>query len=317
MPEPKELSGPILTQEQMREGAGGANKEELDRLEKVIKLDGITEKDLSKEMPEEGGAEIVMLRHGRYIRDTKHEQSGSLVEGEAEKMYDQTIALLRSKFEGLSEEDRKNVTFLVVASDTNYGDAKGMRSFETASEVSRAIRDIIQEYGLSTEQFLNAQSKRSMEAGSAQPAINKKIREPQMFENSPEFVAFLKEQYGDKFFAAFESESDFLEGVRKEMGAEGVEDILARYARFVDILRNFADVRREKNPKERLLMFPVSHYDTISPYVKEKIMGLNPKEYYLPVDYGAGISVKIDSSGAASSVVGSEKYVLDKTDRQI
>jgi len=315
--EPKEPSKPALTQKQMREGAGGTNQEELSRLDKVEKMEGITEKDLSREMPEKGGAEVVMLRHGKYIRDTKHEQSGSLVEGEAANIYEQTLALLRSKFDGLLEEDRKDVTFLVVASDTSYGNAKGMRSFETAAEVSRAIRDIIQEYGLSPSQFLNIRSKRSREAESAQPAINKTIREPQMFENSPEFVAFLKEQYGDRFFAAFESESEYLKGVREKMGAEGVEDILERYSKFMDILRNFSDVRHEKNPNERLLIFPVSHYDTISPYVKEKIMRLDTKEYYLPVEYGAGVSINIDPKGVASSVVGGRKYILDKTNRQI
>jgi hypothetical protein len=274
-------------------------------------VEKIVRSDISREMPGIGETEIIMQRHEKYIRDTEHERSGSLEPEEAKKSHDQTVEILRNKLSGLSEEERKNVDILVVASNTDYGKAKGMRSFETAAEVVRGIAEVIEEYGLDKNQLMNSRTGVSEKAQAVVPSKNTTIQEPRFLSQSPEFVEYLNSKYGNqtqKFWQAFEEDWD--EEERKKLGAEGSKDILARYNKFIEILRNFSQQYHKKNPGKRLIIWPVSHYDTISPYVKNTVAKTDPNQF-LPVDYGAGISLNIDKDGKVTSKIGGNEYSLD------
>lgn len=274
-------------------------------------LEKITRSDISREMPGVGETEIIMQRHEKYIRDTEHERSGSLEQEEAKKAYDQAVEILESKMDSILEDERKNVDILVIASNTEYGKAKGMRSFETASEVVGGILETFDKYELDRNQLLNSKTAVSEKNEDAVPSKNKNIQEPRFMSQSPEFVEYLKSKYGNQtqeFWQAFEE--DWEKDEREHVGAEGPKDILERYNKFIEILKNFSQHYHKKHPGKRLIIWPVSHYDTISPYIKNKVAKIDPNQF-LPVDYGAGISLNIDCEGKVSSKIQGKEYELN------
>ncbi|MFA6184313.1 MAG: hypothetical protein WC682_04395 [Parcubacteria group bacterium] len=273
-------------------------------------LEKITRSDISREMPSVGETEIVMQRHEKYIRDVEHERSGSLEREDAKKAYEQTVEILTNKFEDLSGDERKNVDILVIASNTDYGKAKGMRSFETASEVVKGVLDVFKKYDLNKNQLLNSRTGVSEKNDSPVPTKNKAIQEPRFINQSPEFFEYLKSKYGSltqQFWQAFEE--DWEKDERKKLGAEGPEDILMRYNKFIETLKNFSDYYHKKHSGKRLIIWPVSHYDTISPYTKNKVAEMNSNNY-LAVDYGAGISLNINCKGKVSSKIQGREYEI-------
>lgn len=274
-------------------------------------LEKITTSDISREMPGVGETEIIMQRHEKYIRDLEHERSGSLESEEAKKAYNQSVEILKSKFDSIPEEERKNVDILVIASNTEYGKAKGKRSFETASEVVKGIQEVLEKYGLDKNQLLNSNSKTGEGDEKIVPVENENIQEPRMFKDSPEFVEYLKGIYGDQtqdFWKAFEEDEE--KAVRKELGAEGPEHMKKRYNDFVKFLKEFSEHYHEENKGRRLIIWTVSHYDTISPFIKNEVTKTDPNEY-LPVDYGSGISLNIDSEGEVTSNIRGVKYDIN------
>jgi len=275
-------------------------------------VEKITRQDISREMPGVGETGIIMQRHEKYIRDAEDERSGSLEPEDAQKALNQAVEILEDMFEDLSDEERKNVTILVIASNTEYGKAKGMRSFETAAEVVNGVQEILRKYGLDGKQLLNSGTAISQKNEGVLPSRNRIIQEPRMFEESPEFVAYLKEKYegqSQKFWQAFEE--DWEKEVREGMGAEGPPELLKRYSKFIEILNNFSAHYHKKNPGKRLLIWTVSHYDTISPYAKNKVFGSDPNEH-LPVDYGAGFTIRIDKEGEMKGEIGGHEYKIKK-----
>ncbi|HBR79100.1 MAG TPA: hypothetical protein DEA46_01570 [Candidatus Moranbacteria bacterium] len=276
--------------------------------EPVIKK--IERSDISREMPGEGETEIIMQRHEAYIRDVEDERAGSLKEEEAKKSYDLAVEVFGSKLENLSEDERSTVDVLVIASNTQY--VKGRRSFETAAQALKGAEDVFKKYGIDEKQILNSGAKREGEEN--RPTKNTAILEPQFIDQSPEFREFLKEKYGDgamtqKFWQAFEE--DWEKEEREKVGAEGPDDILERYTKFMNVLAKFSEVYHKKHSGRRLIIWPVSHYDTISPFVK-KMVGMDTKKDYLAVDYGAGISLKIDKSGKMTSKIKGQEFTIEK-----
>lgn len=274
-------------------------------------LEKITRSDISREMPGIGETEIIMQRHEKYIRDPEHERSGSLEQEDAKKAFEQTVEILKSKLEKLSEEERKNVDILVIASNTEYGKAKGMRSFETATEVINGVLKVFEEYGLDGNQLLNSRTGISEKEGYPVPSKNKTIQEPRFISQSPEFLEYLKSKYGDQtqnFWQAFEE--DWEKDEREKMKAEGPKDILERYSKFIEILKNFSEHYHKRHFGRRLIIWPVSHYDTISPYIKNKIEKADPNRH-LPVEYGSGVSLIISRGGKITSEIQGRKYEIN------
>jgi hypothetical protein len=270
-------------------------------------IESINGSDISLEMPGIGETEIIMQRHEKYIRDINDPNTGSLEEEARKKAREQTKEILRSKFQAIPREDLKNLAILVIASNTRYHGG-GMRSMETASEVINGISDIFTEFGLDENQLLNTRAR--VEGENIRPSKNKTIQEPRMLDESPEFVGYLKEKYGNMtqlFWQAFEE--DWEKEEREKTGAEGPEGILKRYTKFIEILKNFSGQYHLKNPNTRLIIWPVSHYDTISPYIKNNILKTDPNKY-LPVDYGAGISLYIDKEGNMTSEIQGNKFEI-------
>lgn len=266
-------------------------------------IEKILRSDISKEMPKIGETEIIMQRHEDYIRDTENKNVGSLEEKDAQVAYEQTVEILENKLKNISESEYNTVNILVIASCTKY--IKGMRSFETAEQVLRGIRDVFIKNNIKEKQILNSRKKEN------QPVKIKSIQEPKFLNESPEFLEFLKEKYGDKtqeFWQAFEE--DWEKETREKNKAEGPDDIIYRYSKFMKVLINFSEIYHEKNQGCRLIIWPVSHYDTISPFTKRKVLN-EDSNTYLPVDYGAGISLIINKDGEIISNIRNQKFSVN------
>lgn len=249
-----------------------------------------------------GGTEIVLQRHGIYERSIDNPNAGSLTEAGAQDVYDLSKKFFESLFESIPEEERGTLDILVVASDTQYREG-GRRSMETADKVIEAIKEKLEEFGMSQSQLLN-----TSERYKQQPRPMPDLREPQMFDNSPDFVAFLKEKYGDlgkEFWIAFEE--DIERETRQAMNAEGPDEIADRLKHVVEVLKRYSRVYHSKHAGKRLVLWAATHYDTISPYVKREVLKVG-KEVPLGVDYGAGISIEIDSDENLSTRVSGRDY---------
>jgi len=93
------------------------------------------------------------------------------------------------------------------------------------------------------------------------------------------------------------------------MGAEGPADIADRFGHSLGGLSRYAHELHAANPDIRVVMWAVSHYDTISPYAKLKLLGMGLQDR-LPVAYGGGFTVKIDTDGRAVAKLGGNSYPL-------
>lgn len=265
---------------------------------------GIEKEDIEASPPDVEGTAIVLQRHGEYERTEDNPRIGSLTPEGSEDVYASAETFFEKVFSGIPEEERKNVDILVLASDTQYQDG-GRRSVETAERVIRAISETLEEFGLDQSQLLNGSGNISGDGG---PRISERLREPQMFNDSPDFVEFLKREYGDRdksFWIAFEEDAE--KEARERMGAEGPDEIVDRTKREVDVLSRYSRAYHHKHPEKRLIIWAATHYDTISPYAKREILG-EDKEYPLGVDYGAGIVMKIDPEGNKTVKIQGKAY---------
>lgn len=252
---------------------------------------------------------IIIQRHEEYIRDPEDPQVGSLKPDANNRAYTQTEQVLNQMLEQLNPEERKTLDVMVVGSPTRYH-GKGQRSLETAATVLDTVESVFDLYGLPESQILNKAARLPWSGG---PIPSQKIVEPKIFDQSPEFVEFIKDltQSGGinlKFFIAYEGDQEPVKSKRLEMGAEGPMDMANRMADYLYAMKLYSEKYHQEHPGRRLLIWTVSHYDTISPYLKTRIGG--SIDGHIPVDYGAGIGIHLAKDGEASTSIGGTEYQL-------
>lgn len=271
----------------------------------------ITREDVQLEAPEVGGTGIVVQRHEEYIRDRENPRKGSLKEQAALRAQEQTRTLLRQIVDQIPPEQRNALDIMVIASPTQY-EGGGRRSMETMAEGLKSIREVMSEKHLSPEQLLN--NKKGLPWGGG-PIPSKMIVEPKILYDSPEFVGYLKEEFGKgemnkDAWTAYEIDKGDVKEKRVSMGAEGPYDIADRLAKFLYAIKAFSVRYHQQHPGKRLLVWAGTHYDTISPYLKTRIKEGDP-DRALGVDYGAGFGINIKPDGSASTKLGGVDYKLD------
>lgn len=256
-----------------------------------------------------GGTTIILQRHEEYDRDRDSADAGHLTPKGRENGAMEAEERIRALIESTPVQERANLFFLVLASDTTFVD-KGARSIETAEIVSEKINQLSAEYNIDEQNFLNiSREYRGTEKGHPRPVA--KLREPQIFEQTPDFVTFLKEKYPDfkDFWPAYEA--DIEKETRERMGAEGPEEMADRIEVFLKVIKKYSSLFHREKPDSRLIVWCVSHYDTISPWTKKYLLQQSATGPYLPVDYGAGVSVSLDSEGNANASAEGRKFQLD------
>lgn len=254
-----------------------------------------------------GGTEFVLQRHGKYIRDKDNPDVGKLTpdaiyhETETAKEYFSRLILQTPE----NERDRLNVLF--VSSDTNYA-GKGQRSYQTTEIAQQVAEQLFQENGIHLLNILNI-SPYSRNLGN--PIAMQTLREPQMFEKSPNFVSFMRGKYGDltaDFWIAFEEDTE--REARLEAGAEGPDEIADRMNAALAILARYSKDFHTQYPSSRLVVWVGTHYDTISPLVKRDILHQD-KNVPVLVDYGGGLVIAIDERGEATTSVAGRQFEVN------
>lgn len=254
--------------------------------------------------------EIVLQRHGAYIRDRNDPNKGSLSPESVAIEQSSAANYFETFLTQLPEAERSSVDVLVVASDTQYFNG-GQRSLETAVIAQQVATNIFERHGLPASNIINSTGRLSGDGG---PRIVTKLREPNFLDKDPpEFIDFMLKKYGGvnlDFWIAFEE--DRHKDVREAMGAEGPDDIADRTAFTVRTLAHYARAFHKANPNRRLIIWAATHYDTISPFVKRDVFGVG-KDKQLLVDYGAGIVIDVDKAGAATTEINGRYYPVNLT----
>lgn len=273
--------------------------------EKAVEFPTKIEKsDIQAHPIDPGETEIVLLRHGAYVRDRENPKAGSLTEESEVAEKAKATEYFESLLAQLPEEERSKVDVLVVASDTQYFEG-GRRSYETATLGQQAAQEVFERNGVSVSNIINSTGQLKGEGG---PRPMPRLREPKFLTESPDFLDFMLNKYGGinlDFWVAFETDTE--KETRLAMGAEGPDDIADRTAFTVRALARYAEAYHKANPDRRLVIWGATHYDTISPFVKRDIFKIG-KERQLLVDYGAGIVIDIDSDGLAKTDIGGKEY---------
>lgn len=253
-----------------------------------------------------GGTEIILQRHGQYVRDREHPDVGSLTEKAVQTETESAAHYFTELFDRLTREELEKTYILFVSSDTAYANG-GKRSYETVSIAQKVAETLLAEKGVSPAQILNI-SHTLISQGSPRPMAQ--LREPRVFDESPDFVEFMKDKYGDlgtEFWVAFEE--DVEREARLEMGAEGPDEIADRMKIAIKVLARYASLFHASNPDSRLVIWAGTHYDTISPFVKRDVLHRDKSTAVL-VDYGGGITIDIDNDRVATTTVNDQRYPI-------
>lgn len=281
------------------------------------RIEKITTADLKPEVPEIGGSVIVLQRNASDRNNRKaledSPEFGTLDPGEAEKTRLESKAFFEHVFGGLTQEERGTLNVLVVAADTKLNLPDGRKSehkraVETADQVVAGL-NTMDEFSISKNQLLNKKGK-PIELSSG------RLKDLKMLEDSPEFVKFLRDKCTAdgifderKFWVSYESDEYRQE--RERMNAEGPIDIANRVNGYMRVLANAAKSWHEKHPGRRLVVWAVSHYDSISPFVKKNIVGMDEQTFldtYLKVDSRAGVVFNLGKDGSATTEIKGQKY---------
>lgn len=255
-----------------------------------------------------GETSIVFQRHGKYDRNRDSETAGSVTPESAEELF----AYEKNLFDDVFQQE--NVYVLFTSSDTQFA-GKGFRSLETAEVAQKAAVESLQAAGLDPgERIINfnpnfSTARHDETDQDIRPLAG--IREPQIFNpRDVDYITHLQEKhgYGDEeaktgisgkawAFHEFDGEKE----VRETTGAEGEEELINRTKKTLAILERYARVWHANNPDKRLVIWAASHYDTISPIVKEVNGVARDKDGELAdvlqaVDYGGGVVINVPAS---------------------
>lgn len=254
-----------------------------------------------------GGTELVLQRHGEYRRDREAPDAGSLTPEAIRLETEAAAAYVAQLLAGISPSERQRLHFLFVASDTAYAGG-GQRSLETVTIAQRVTEVLLAEHDVQSGNILNL-SHDLMNRGAPRPM--RQLREPRMFADSPDFVAYLREQYGDMgkdFWIVFEEDAE--REARLDFGAEGPDEIADRMHQAVRVFSRYARLFHQARPESRLVIWASTHYDTISPFVKRDILHLEKRAAVL-VGHGGGLTIDIAPDGVTTAAVAGQQYSIE------
>lgn len=267
-----------------------------------IKIEKITAKDIRPEVPETDGTVMVLQRNARDNRDYRSSEFGALEKEAREKVRAQSAEFFNELFNALPKKDRKKIDVMVIASDASLITPDGKtsehkRAVETAEEVIAGLKESMKEFELSEDQFLNSIA--TTEGGAIEVSG---LRDLLMLEESQEFVDFLTEKYGtgQDFWEAYEEDKE--KKKRLELGVEGSKEIADRVNYELTVQARIAQEHHRANPGRKLVLWAISHYDSLSPFIKQHVLGKDVTTY-LPVEQGGGITLSISKGGQISSTI--------------
>lgn len=231
-----------------------------------------------------GETQIIFQRHANYDKTT-----GEMLDTENTTLVDYNY--FKTLLSSLSDEERENLYILFIASDTKNA-ANGLERAVVSTDIAKqVVSSIFENYGLSDSHIINNTN------FNGNVRIDKNLIEPKMFIDKTGYFEFLKKKYNGvniDFWTAFEEDLD--REYRLQIFGEGPDEIVDRAFNYLTIVKRYSDYFHSVKPNSRLIVWSGTHYDLISPLVKQLIVKLD-KDAVVPVDYNGGIAVTVTEDG--------------------
>jgi hypothetical protein len=281
----------------------------------------ITTSDLEPIVPDIDGTTYILQCNVRDDRDLESSDIGALKPEAALGEQQNAEQYFESIFDQMkaSGEDLSSVQILVMASNatlrTHVGlTSKHRRGYETAEQALVGVREAMAKSGIAEEQLINNIS--SADKGPFEMSTMKDLEIMEEGKRNEGFVKEMMARFGEKadaygqgnrFWIEYENDSPEVMELRKKYGVEGPDEISERVGGYLNSLEYNARQYHELNPGKRLIVWTVSHYDSISPYVKRGIFHID-KTMGLGVDKGAGIVINSRPTGEATTRIAGQEF---------
>lgn len=288
----------------------------------------MVEHDVAPEIPRDGWQTLIFLqRHGRYdnrvpadFANPTEEEKAKLgrLTAEGRKEAHQRAKV---RIESVLASDPEHTYILLVNSPTYWLDNSelGQRAQETAQIIGEEIQKALKLKWLTPDHLLNTVEKTTQKGnvigafkeGLSRPEL--RIGESPMFQ-FPEYIAYMREKYKGQdsdFWQARNADVD--QEMRKKFGTPGPEDDAEEIELAVGIETQFARKFHSLNPGNRLLVWNVTHGDSLEPYAQRK---LGIPEYDFRALYNEGIAISIDDQGEATVHTALYDFPVDLPNRE-
>ncbi len=202
--------------------------------------------------------------------------------------------------------DLQNTYFIFTSSNTISNNFK--RCVATTNIAMELIKQYLQENQISTNHIMNLNDNLNYKGSIHE---SKHLTEPQMFTDSTGYFEFLKEKnQGVNLDFWIDFEEDLSKDKREELNSEGPDQIVERAVYYINILQRYANYFHLKHPNSRLIIWNGTHYDLISPLVKQRILNWE-KSDIVKVQNCGGISFVLSESKEIIANVNGANYPFD------
>ena len=246
--------------------------------------------------------QLIFQRHCNYDRT-----NGGLIPESVNDQKKVIMSFINDIKTNFTLNDLQNTYFLFTSSNaTSFNSFK--RCIETTNIAMSLVKQFLQENNISTNHIMNL-NENSNYNGSIHES--KQLTEPQMFNDSTGYFEFLKEKHnGINLDFWIDFEEDLSKEKREELNSEGPDQIVERAVRYVDVLQKYANHFHMKHPNSRLIIWSGTHYDLISPLVKQRILNWE-KSDVVNVQYCGGISLALNESNDIIANINGINYPFD------
>ena len=249
--------------------------------------------------------QFVFQRHCNYDRN-----NGLLLPESVSKQKEIVKSFIVNMSNIITLDDLKNTYFLFTSSNT-ISSVDFKRCVETTNIAMKYISEFLKSNNISLDHIINFNEKSNY---NNQVHEDKLLTEPKMFTDSTGYLDYLKTKHNGiniNFWIDFEE--DLSKEVREQLSAEGPDEIVERAVRYINVLSRYANIFNLKYPNSRLIIWNGTHYDLISPLVKQKILDWE-KFDIVNVDYCGGISLVVDKEKNIVANVNGINYPFDFQD---
>ncbi len=242
--------------------------------------------------------QLIFQRHCNYDR-----MNGGL----HEDSIDVQKAVVNAFLANLPLDSLNETYFLFTASNT-VSNPNFKRCVETTKIAMDMTKSFLQDKHLPASHIINLNASSNYKQSIHESS---KLTEPKMLTDNTGYAEFLQEKHnGMNIDFWIDFEEDLSKEKREELNAEGPDQIVDRSLRYIFALQRYASLFHLQYPHSRLIIWNGTHYDLISPLVKQRILNW-PKSSIVNVDYCGGISLILEDYNEIIASVNGHTYPFD------
>lgn len=246
--------------------------------------------------------QLIFQRHCNYDRT-----NGTLTSDSVDYQKEVIESFINSIKKTFTLYDLQNTYFLLTASNTTSSN-NFKRCVETTNIAMELIRQFLQENNIPTSHIINLNEKANYKGSIHE---SKQLTEPQMLTDSTGYFEFLKEKHnGINLDFWIDFEEDLSKDKREELNSEGPDQIVERAIYYINMLKRYSNYFHMKHPNSRLIIWNGTHYDLISPLVKQRILNWE-KSDIVNVQYCGGISLVLNENNEVIANINGLNYPFD------